>query len=76
LAVLTYIGEKFYGWSDPSRLDPQDILDTVALYYLSASFPTSVLMYNQVWMLGFISMTKINLIVSSGVQGLFRPKQI
>ena len=48
LAVLTYIGEKFHDWSDPSLIEPQDIIDTAALYYLSSSFATSVLMYNQV----------------------------
>ncbi|EJD04936.1 alpha/beta-hydrolase [Fomitiporia mediterranea MF3/22] len=47
LAVLAYIGEKIYGWSDPSLVDPHDILNTVALYYLSGSFPTSVVIYNQ-----------------------------
>ncbi|EJD07878.1 alpha/beta-hydrolase [Fomitiporia mediterranea MF3/22] len=50
LAMLTYIGEKIYGWSDPRLLDPGDhIMDTVtvALYYLSDCFATSVVMYNQ-----------------------------
>ncbi|EJD04935.1 alpha/beta-hydrolase [Fomitiporia mediterranea MF3/22] len=47
LAVLAYIGEKIYSWSDPSLVDPHDILNTVALYYLSGSFPTSILTYNQ-----------------------------
>ncbi|KAI5120954.1 hypothetical protein M0805_001659 [Coniferiporia weirii] len=47
LAVLAYIGEKIYAWSDPDRVNPQDILDTVALYYLSSSFATSVIIYNQ-----------------------------
>ncbi|KAH8111358.1 alpha/beta-hydrolase [Phellopilus nigrolimitatus] len=42
LAVLTYIGEKIYSWSDPGLVDQQDILDTVALYFLSGSFATSV----------------------------------
>ncbi|KAL5521066.1 hypothetical protein ACEPAG_8988 [Sanghuangporus baumii] len=45
LAILAYIGEKIYSWSDPHLIDPQDILDTVALYYLSGSFPTSVMIY-------------------------------
>ncbi len=31
--MLAYIGEKIYSWSDPSLVDPKDILDTVALYY-------------------------------------------
>jgi len=47
LAILAYIGEKIYAWSDPERIDEQDILDTTALYYLSGSFATSVLIYNQ-----------------------------
>ncbi|KAI0083153.1 alpha/beta-hydrolase [Irpex rosettiformis] len=47
LALLTYVAEKFYTWSDPERLDPTDILDTVALYWLSGCFSTSVMMYNQ-----------------------------
>jgi len=47
LAMLTYIGEKMYVWSDPERVDPSDILDTVALYFLSRTFATSVLIYNQ-----------------------------
>ncbi|KAI0811155.1 alpha/beta-hydrolase [Irpex lacteus] len=49
LAVLAYIGEKIHDWSDPTRVDPQDIVDTVALYYLSSSFATSVVIYNQAW---------------------------
>ena len=48
LAVLAWIGEKMYSWSDPERVDPMDILDNVALYFLSGSFATSVLVYNQV----------------------------
>ncbi|TDL20272.1 alpha/beta-hydrolase [Rickenella mellea] len=46
-ATLIYIGEKFYSWSDPEKLDPMDLLDTVALYHLSGSFSTSVLIYHQ-----------------------------
>ena len=49
LAVLAYIGEKIYTWSDPERVEMQDILDTVALYILSGSFATSVVIYNQVF---------------------------
>ncbi len=48
LAILTYIGEKFYDYSDPARIDPLDIIDTAALYFLSGSFASSVLIYNQV----------------------------
>jgi hypothetical protein len=47
VALLAYIGEKMYTWSDPTTIDPADVLDTVALYYLSGSFATSVLIYNQ-----------------------------
>ncbi|KAL5505042.1 hypothetical protein ACEPAH_7705 [Sanghuangporus vaninii] len=47
LAMLAYIGEKIHDWSDPDRINPWDILDTVALYYLSGSFATSVMIYNQ-----------------------------
>jgi len=47
LSLLAYIGEKMYAWSDPTTLDPADVLDTVALYYLSSCFATSVLIYNQ-----------------------------
>lgn len=36
-----------YAWSDPATLDPLDVVDTVALYYLSQSFPTSVMVYYQ-----------------------------
>ncbi|KAI0761439.1 alpha/beta-hydrolase [Irpex lacteus] len=49
LAILTYIGEKFYDYSDPARIDPLDIIDTAALYFLSGSFASSVLIYNQAW---------------------------
>ena len=48
LAILAWIGEKVYAWSDAERVDPMDILDTVALYFLSGSFATSVMIYNQV----------------------------
>ena len=48
LAVLIWIGEKMYSWSDPERIDPTDIIDTAALYFLSGSFATSVVIYNQV----------------------------
>lgn len=53
LAVLAYIGEKIHDWSDPTKVDPQDIVDTVALYYLSGSFATSVVIYNQVSIVPF-----------------------
>ncbi|KAI0691010.1 alpha/beta-hydrolase [Cytidiella melzeri] len=47
LAILTYIGEKFHDWSDPARVDPQDTIDIAALYFLSGSFATSVVIYSQ-----------------------------
>jgi len=47
VALLAYIGEKMYSWSDPNTLDSLDVLDTVALYYLTQCFPTSVMIYNQ-----------------------------
>ncbi|KZT51692.1 alpha/beta-hydrolase, partial [Calocera cornea HHB12733] len=45
LALLAYIGEKFHAWSDPTLLSDEDILATVALYYLTNTFHTSVLIY-------------------------------
>lgn len=48
LAILAYIGEKIYAWSDPGCLNTDDILDTAALYYLSRSFASSVMIYHQV----------------------------
>ncbi|KIJ41227.1 hypothetical protein M422DRAFT_255732, partial [Sphaerobolus stellatus SS14] len=47
LGLLSYIGEKFQAWSDPTTLDDNDVLDTVALYYLSRSFATSVVIYQE-----------------------------
>ncbi|GJJ09128.1 hypothetical protein Clacol_003350 [Clathrus columnatus] len=47
VALLTYIGEKMYMWSDPSKLDPVDVINNVVLYYLSGCFPTSVMIYHQ-----------------------------
>lgn len=34
-------------WSDPDKLDKADVINTVALYYLSGCFPTSVMIYHQ-----------------------------
>lgn len=45
--MLAYIGEKFLGWSDPRLLDINDLLATVAIYYLTSSFQTSVMIYQQ-----------------------------
>ncbi|KAF8511378.1 hypothetical protein JB92DRAFT_3177082 [Gautieria morchelliformis] len=36
-----------YAWSDPTTLDQADVLDTMALYYLTRCFPTSVMSYHQ-----------------------------
>jgi len=47
LSLLAYIGEKIQAWSDPSALDMDDLLATVVIYYLSDSFHTSVMIYNQ-----------------------------
>ncbi|KAI0683712.1 alpha/beta-hydrolase [Cytidiella melzeri] len=46
-AILAYIAEKIHDWSDPARICLEDIIDTVALYFLSSSFATSVMSYNQ-----------------------------
>jgi len=46
LGLLAYIGEKYHGWVDPSHpLSNEDIVSTVALYFLTQSFGTSVLPY-------------------------------
>ncbi|KZV81616.1 alpha/beta-hydrolase [Exidia glandulosa HHB12029] len=47
IGLLTYIGSKFYEWSDPTVFQPQDLIETVALYYLTRSFYTSVMIYHQ-----------------------------
>ena len=60
LAVLTWIGEKIYAWSDPERVDPMDILDTVALYFLSGSFATSVVIYNQAGLLATYTLPTVS----------------
>ena len=70
--MLTYIGEKIYSWSDPEKLDSQDILDTVALYYLSRSFSTSVVIYNQVYVLSlsiYDRSTNLDLTFIIGLKG-------
>ncbi|KAL5532416.1 hypothetical protein ACEPAF_5986 [Sanghuangporus sanghuang] len=48
LGMLSHIGENIYGWSDPERVDPHDVLDTVALHYLSGSFLTSIIIYTRI----------------------------
>lgn len=45
--MLAYIGEKFLAWSDPRLVDMDDLLATVAIYYLTSSFQTSVMIYQQ-----------------------------
>lgn len=71
LAVLAYIGEKTYSWSDPARVDPMDIIDTVALYFLSGSFATSVVIYNQV---SFGRMKPLPQVMSSNASCILGPK--
>ena len=51
LAILAYIGEKIYTWSDPDRVEAKTILDNTALYFLTGCFATSVMIYNQVCLL-------------------------
>ncbi|EJD35289.1 alpha/beta-hydrolase [Auricularia subglabra TFB-10046 SS5] len=46
IGLLAYIGDKFYDWSDPTTLDTADLIETVALYYLTRCFHTSVLIYH------------------------------
>lgn len=45
--MLAYIGEKILAWSDPTTISMDDILSTVAIYYLTSCFHTSVMIYNQ-----------------------------
>jgi len=47
LSLLAYIGEKMQAWSDPSAWDVNDLLETVAIYYFTESFHTSVIIYLQ-----------------------------
>lgn len=47
LSLLAYVGEKMLAWSDPKHVDLNDILATVAIYYLTESFHTSVMIYQQ-----------------------------
>lgn len=47
VGLLAYIGEKLHEWSDPTVMTSEDIIDTVSLYYLTRSFYTSVMIYNQ-----------------------------
>lgn len=47
LGLLAYIGEKLLAWSDPTTVEMDDIITTVAIYYLTQSFHTSVMMYQQ-----------------------------
>lgn len=45
--MLAYIGEKILAWSDPEHIDMDDLLATVAIYYLTSCFQTSVMIYQQ-----------------------------
>ncbi|KAF8334602.1 Alpha/Beta hydrolase protein [Cantharellus anzutake] len=47
LALLAYIGEKMQAWSDPDLWDVNNLLETVAIYYFTESFHTSVMIYLQ-----------------------------
>lgn len=46
IGLLSYIGDRYYDWSDPSTLDTMDLIETIALYYLTRCFHTSVLIYH------------------------------
>ena len=48
IAILAWIGEKIYAVSDPRVFDIQHILDAVAMYWLTGTFSSSVIIYNQV----------------------------
>jgi len=46
LGLLTYVGEKYHAWVDPTHpLTNKDIVNTVALYFLTRTFHTSILPY-------------------------------
>ncbi|KZT55040.1 epoxide hydrolase [Calocera cornea HHB12733] len=46
LGLLAYLGEKYHAWTDPSSsLSDDEIVSTVALYFLTGTFHTSVLPY-------------------------------
>jgi len=46
LGQLAYIGEKYHEWVDPNfRPTKEDIVNTVAIYYLTQSFHTASLPY-------------------------------
>ncbi|KAF8287350.1 alpha/beta-hydrolase [Clavulina sp. PMI_390] len=47
LSLLAYIGEKRLAWQDPSTFDLEDLLATVSIYYLTSTFQTSVMIYQQ-----------------------------
>ncbi|KAF8311281.1 alpha/beta-hydrolase [Clavulina sp. PMI_390] len=47
LSLLTYIGEKKLAWQDPATFELDDLLATVSLYYLTSTFQTSVMIYQQ-----------------------------
>ncbi|KAF2849121.1 epoxide hydrolase-like protein [Plenodomus tracheiphilus IPT5] len=48
LAQLSWIGEKFLAWSDPSTTPPLNtILADVTLYWLTGCYPTSIYTYRE-----------------------------
>ncbi|GME56369.1 Alpha/beta hydrolase fold-1 [Neofusicoccum parvum] len=46
LALLAWIGEKFWTWTDAPP-SVADVLDSVSLYWLTATFPTSIYTYRR-----------------------------
>jgi len=54
VGLLAYIGEKFWAWSGGASgadVDTNigDLIDNVAIYFLTRSFASSVLLYKQSW---------------------------
>lgn len=47
LALLAYIGEKKLAWEDPDCFEMSDLLATVAIYFLTGTFASSVMIYQQ-----------------------------
>jgi microsomal epoxide hydrolase len=47
VALLAWIGEKFFAWSDQAP-ERETILESVTLYWLTETFPTSIYPYRMV----------------------------
>ncbi|KAJ6157774.1 Isopenicillin N synthase [Penicillium chermesinum] len=47
LALLAWVGEKFLEWVD-EPLDPEQILESITLYWLTNTFPRSIYFYRQI----------------------------